>query len=101
MDSATRRVADTFIDFYVGFSSSEISAEQEASFNTSIDRLGSDGVIVDEDDDGFVSLDFTPLMIATTSSYTWLFHQLAKATGQSQEELVFDLRQHLDTLLDD
>ena len=98
MDSRARAVADTLIDFYAGFDSTDSESEQRISFEASLARLNdnvAEGVASDGDDG--VTLDFTPLLLANGTTLMWLVEQLAEASGRSKEELVFDLRAFLDS----
>jgi len=102
MDATARSAAELLIDFYAGFAASDDESEQARAFETSLRRLNEgDVVAATQSDDGNLTLDFTPLLLATGVSFQWLIDQLAAATGKDSEELVFDLREFIAGLEDD
>lgn len=102
MDAATRRTAQTLIDFYAGFAASNDEADQRAAFEASMTALNdSDALIATMDDDGALTLDFTRLLVATGVSLQWLMERLQAATGESAEALTFELRAFIDNLAEE
>lgn len=101
MDLSSRKTAHTLLDFYGGFAASEDLAEQELAFTTSMARLNSvEAITASQNEEGTLSLDFTPVLLASGVTYQWLFDRLSSATGRSSEELAFELRAFIDGLED-
>lgn len=101
MDLAARNTAHTLLDFYSGYTGADSEAAKIRTFNTSMEKLNDDGAIsgVLSDQDA-LSLDVTPLLLASSTSYQWFFSKLSAATGQDTSELVFELREFIDSLQD-
>ncbi|SMQ58165.1 hypothetical protein SAMN06295909_0115 [Plantibacter sp. VKM Ac-1784] len=101
MDTAARNTAHTLLDFYSGYTGAESDEARTRTFNTSMEKLNQDGaigaVLSDQDE---VSLDVTPLLLASSASYEWFFSQLTAATGKDASELSFELREFIDSLKD-
>lgn len=96
METPTRAAAHTLLDLFSSMQSGN-TIEQERAFEVSMQRLNeAEAFTGTQSEEGLLSLDLTPILIATGISYVWLFEQLADATGRSIEELTFDLRAFVD-----
>ncbi|MDQ0743001.1 hypothetical protein QFZ62_000309 [Clavibacter sp. B3I6] len=100
MNLAARAAANTLLDLYSSTQSGDL-ASQEVAFSLSMRRLSDlDAVVATQDDNGDLTLDFTPLLLAAGVTHQWLFDRLAAATGSSTEELTFELRAAIDRISD-
>ncbi|MDB5243958.1 MAG: hypothetical protein JWP57_4584 [Spirosoma sp.] len=102
MDTRTRHISDTLLDLYAGVTSADSEEGKVAAFNASMLRLNEvQAVDATQDDGGNLALDFTPLLVATSTCIHWLLDRLSSATGRPEEELAFELRRFLDDLIDE
>lgn len=102
MNAAMRDTAHTLIDFWAGNTASDDEDTQRAAFETTLGRLNEvEAIVATQTDEGELTLDFTPLLLASSVTYHWLFDRLSAASGKSQEELTYDLRSFIDSLTDD
>ena len=102
MDANTRKTAHTLLDFYAGFAASDSEEEQENAFKTSMQRLNEgDAILASTDDEGNLTLDFGPVLLASGVTYQWFIGRLASASGKTEEELTFELREFIDSLGDE
>ena len=96
MDAHTQRTAQVLIDFYAGFAASDDDALREAAFNTALagfqETEAFSITMVKEDE---ANIDITRLLVASGVTLQWLIARLASISRQSEEEIIFDLRQFL------
>jgi hypothetical protein len=101
MDDRTRVTANTLVGFYtVLFASADVS-EQETAFVTTGENLNMSEAISVANNDVDLALDYTRLLEATSTTYSWLFERLSSSSAKSEEELVFDLRTFIDGLVEE
>lgn len=102
MDERTRTTAETLLDMWAAGSDSDDEASQVTSLTTSMQRLTEVGAIeiTTDDEEDELTVDVSPILSAAAITYEWLFAQLSEATGQSEQELLFDLREWLTTVED-
>ncbi|MGN7948525.1 hypothetical protein ACTJKH_07250 [Microbacterium sp. 22215] len=97
MNQTTRDIARALLDLYSAHATSEDAAEEHAAFDTAMRRLNDvEGVIATMDDDGHLSLDFTPILTASNIILLWALDKLVDETGMPEGALLFDLREFLE-----
>jgi hypothetical protein len=103
MNEKSRNTAHTMLDFYSGFVGAEDDEARGRAFATStaqLNEIGAFKVTKDDEGDG-VTIDITPMLLASGVTLTYLFARLRKERDVDQEALLFDLRQFIDEMADE